>query len=414
MQSSLWGAATKKGSSAVRKTAILHDAPDIRTDVSAIYGHRYADPEIDAVCAAQPSAEDSPAAQMLRSDDGLESAAEADNTPSHRAASLVAPIAFDVDLGALLRKLDGMSKIDADEVYHSATNQHPYASHNHHFLGVNDNILLYAQNYTVTAPFSVRYVREGMVFMQYIKTGIYSRNTGGMITKSCDWSLQITNYPEVSIDFPSAQRQQIEAVGLLVRREFIVEVLGLDVHNIPKSKQSIFTSPDGARAVLQIPTPHDCMAILDDILDCRLTEPLRGSYLRAKAVELACMTVIHLNALGSRQNSPQKQSEQRLSRQLAAAAEISQRELHRPLRVADLAARVGLNRNQLTEGFAREYGLTPHQYLIKQRMERAQALIESRSMNLPEIATASGYTNYAAFSRAFSDYSGISPSRYRK
>jgi len=51
--------------------------------------------------------------------------------------------------------------------------------------------------------------------------------------------------------------------------------------------------------------------------------------------------------------------------------------------------------------FRNAYGETPHAYLIRQRLERAQRLLRTSPLAIAEVATASGFENRCAFSRLF-------------
>ena len=56
---------------------------------------------------------------------------------------------------------------------------------------------------------------------------------------------------------------------------------------------------------------------------------------------------------------------------IETAAGIYRREIGSPPTIEQLATRVGLNRNELTNGFRDMYGLTPHAYGHMLRMEQA-------------------------------------------
>ncbi len=63
----------------------------------------------------------------------------------------------------------------------------------------------------------------------------------------------------------------------------------------------------------------------------------------------------------------------------------------------------------------RVYGLTPHEYLVKLRMEYAKVLLESYGSDLKilEIAQLCGYKDSLYFSRQFKKYYGASPKEYK-
>jgi AraC-like DNA-binding protein len=81
------------------------------------------------------------------------------------------------------------------------------------------------------------------------------------------------------------------------------------------------------------------------------------------------------------------------------------------LTLAQLAEDVGLSRYQLIRGFAHEIGLTPHAYILQQRMALARQLI-LRRRDLAEIAQATGFYDQSHLTRYFVRQFGVTPHRY--
>jgi AraC-like DNA-binding protein len=79
--------------------------------------------------------------------------------------------------------------------------------------------------------------------------------------------------------------------------------------------------------------------------------------------------------------------------------------------LAELATEAGLSRYQLLRSFARELHLTPHAYLLQQRIALARRLIRQR-LPLADVALASGFFDQSHFSRSFARQFGVSPRRY--
>ena len=64
--------------------------------------------------------------------------------------------------------------------------------------------------------------------------------------------------------------------------------------------------------------------------------------------------------------------------------------------------------------FKKEKGMTMQQYHNAMRMEEACRLLCSTLMRVGDIADRLGFTDMLYFSRCFHNYTGKSPSRYRK
>lgn len=88
--------------------------------------------------------------------------------------------------------------------------------------------------------------------------------------------------------------------------------------------------------------------------------------------------------------------------------------------VEDCLSKLPLNYDYVRKLFKKETGVTPHEYLVSKRMERAQALllggITNRYSNysVSQIAELCGFSEPLYFSRVFKKYFGVSPTEYKK
>jgi AraC-like DNA-binding protein len=83
-----------------------------------------------------------------------------------------------------------------------------------------------------------------------------------------------------------------------------------------------------------------------------------------------------------------------------------------PLTLASLAAESGSSRYQLLRAFAREIGMTPHAYIIQQRLALARRMLRTGSA-LVNAASVAGFSDQSHFTRAFGRQFGVTPARYR-
>ncbi len=84
-----------------------------------------------------------------------------------------------------------------------------------------------------------------------------------------------------------------------------------------------------------------------------------------------------------------------------------------PLGVEDLAAHFGLSASYLHAQFRNHAGMTPHQYLILQRMRGARHKLVTTGDPIKSIARDVGYTNTENFCRAFKKHCGLTAAAYR-
>lgn len=88
--------------------------------------------------------------------------------------------------------------------------------------------------------------------------------------------------------------------------------------------------------------------------------------------------------------------------------------LHRRITVAQLAGSVFLGESQFHHLFKEQMGITPHQYVLGKRVERAKALIQQGKLSLGQIAELTGFSAQSAFTHTFTRLQGVSPSQYKK
>lgn len=82
--------------------------------------------------------------------------------------------------------------------------------------------------------------------------------------------------------------------------------------------------------------------------------------------------------------------------------------------VSGIAGKIGINRSYLSIIFKKHIGLSPQQYLIRYRMERAASLLLEKDQTIRAVASFVGYTDSLTFSKAFKKQYGFSPSEFRK
>ncbi|MFD9905416.1 GlxA family transcriptional regulator [Streptomyces sp. NPDC059063] len=88
-------------------------------------------------------------------------------------------------------------------------------------------------------------------------------------------------------------------------------------------------------------------------------------------------------------------------------------QLHHPLTLTDIAAHAGTGVRTLTRRFRAETGLTPLQYLLRTRIQRAQRLLERTDDPVERIATRTGLGTPANLRHHFQRLTGTTPSTYR-
>lgn len=81
--------------------------------------------------------------------------------------------------------------------------------------------------------------------------------------------------------------------------------------------------------------------------------------------------------------------------------------------LAELAALLGYSRAQFVRLFRQSFGASPHQYLMRRRVEHAKQLLRRDGESLAGIAAACGFSDASHFSNCFVRWAGTTPGRYR-
>jgi AraC family transcriptional regulator len=101
-------------------------------------------------------------------------------------------------------------------------------------------------------------------------------------------------------------------------------------------------------------------------------------------------------------------------RQLSSVLDYIRANLGNELGVAQLASVARLSPSHFIQAFRASMRITPHQYLLRQRIAEAQGLLAAGHMSVAEVAFAVGFTSQSHFGGIFRRVVGTSPRRYQR
>ena len=131
--------------------------------------------------------------------------------------------------------------------------------------------------------------------------------------------------------------------------------------------------------------------------DSILARSLGGVLLRA----------LHLRLFGEQRRQPQGALDlQRLDDYIGE-------HLARRISVAELAHEMCLSPSHFHAQFKDSVGLTPHQYLLQTRLDRAARMLRESNLPLVRIAEECGFSSQSALTTAMRRYMGLTPKRLR-
>jgi len=99
---------------------------------------------------------------------------------------------------------------------------------------------------------------------------------------------------------------------------------------------------------------------------------------------------------------------------LRRIADLVYARLEDELGLDELAQSVGLSTAHFSRMFRKSTGETPHQFVLRQRLERAKAMLRAPDARILDVAVACGFKTQQHFAQVFRDLCGISPTGYRQ
>jgi len=102
------------------------------------------------------------------------------------------------------------------------------------------------------------------------------------------------------------------------------------------------------------------------------------------------------------------------SARLRRIKELVHEKLEDDLSLDEMAQAVGLSTAHFARMFRKSTGQTPHQFVLRQRLERARAMLRAADSRVLDVAVACGFKTQQHFAQVFRDVWGVSPTEYRQ
>ena len=106
-------------------------------------------------------------------------------------------------------------------------------------------------------------------------------------------------------------------------------------------------------------------------------------------------------------------SNQVIPRNITRALHYINENLRGPLNLDEISNTANLSKGHFSRIFKKITGLSPFNYIIAIRMERASKLLNSTNLNVTEICYQIGYESLSYFCETFKKWTGLYPMEYR-
>lgn len=119
--------------------------------------------------------------------------------------------------------------------------------------------------------------------------------------------------------------------------------------------------------------------------------------------------------LASANRMPERPKVSALARwRLKRAIDYFEAQIGQRVTLAAVASSAGLTRMHFAAQFRAATGLSPHEYLLRRRIERAQEMLTETGMSLVDIALSVGFQTQSHFTSVFKRYAGQPPRAWRE
>lgn len=100
-------------------------------------------------------------------------------------------------------------------------------------------------------------------------------------------------------------------------------------------------------------------------------------------------------------------------RQLLQVTDYISDRLADDIQLSDLAELLGLSQFHFSRLFKQATGVSPYQYVLQQRVERAKQLLKATDLPIMDIALLCGFSSHSHLGKWFRQYVGMSPKAFR-
>lgn len=99
---------------------------------------------------------------------------------------------------------------------------------------------------------------------------------------------------------------------------------------------------------------------------------------------------------------------------LQKVREYIQKNLHQEIKLIELAAIAQMSPYHFLRLFKQTTHVTPHQYILQCRIEKAKFLLQQRQLSIAEIASRVGFCDQSHLSRCFKRSLGVTPRQFQQ
>lgn len=222
-------------------------------------------------------------------------------------------------------------------------------------------------------------------------------------------SVVVPSGQQVHIDFPDAQPETPTTIITLEIESATVQRI---LDGLTEAPPSSVPSPwEGRRRCLHVVNPSAVEHVLRTFVNLFSEDhPYRDALIDVNATEL----VLRMLQTEARELLLEQRPEHAAAHGLTAAVQYVHNHLDRPLSVEELAEAACMSRSTFYRKFRDEFGVTPLQYVHRQRMRWAQSLLRAGDRTVTDVCLALGFRSVSHFITRFKQSVGLTPKAYQE
>ena len=168
----------------------------------------------------------------------------------------------------------------------------------------------------------------------------------------------------------------------------------------------------GAFIKLKVNAKNDIITLLNWILKEKENNDIGSEFLNY--LLMLELFVLISRALKMEWENSIKGKSSKLNEVIQASVNYINNNYERDISLKDISKYVFLSRSYFAKAFKEITGISPINYLIKARIDRAKELLTGTNQRAGDIAISVGFSNQQRFNEIFKKYTGMTPLQYRK
>jgi AraC family transcriptional regulator len=189
----------------------------------------------------------------------------------------------------------------------------------------------------------------------------------------------------------------------------------LSFHFTPDYWEDAMTAVPGVRRIV-FDSPHlpPMASLLPVTAALEAARDADQPMIEETALEFAGTVLAHVGGISALRPRPSARGERRISEAVRRIEQTAHELGSDELSLGALAREAGMSRYHFLRTFRRLVGMTPHQYVLRTRMNLAAVRLRLSDEPVSVIAFAAGFSDLSTFNRRFRTLMGANPSRYRQ